>query len=213
MRNLNLNYNIVNSGSDGNCVRIENIMFDIGVKFDKLKEDLQKVNVICITHAHSDHITKGTVKKIHNLRPLIHWVIPVDVYQKFPIFERIQNVHIVDVGLIVQIGSVIIETFECFHDVPCVGYSVEFNNTDVIYATDTYSMDGAPIGKTYDYIFIESNHDEDIIMRAIHDKKNGPHAKAALRHLSKQKSIAFYLQRRKETGCVYKQLHQSRLFY
>ena len=51
-----LNYEIIASGSSGNCVVIEDMMFDVGVPYSKIRKYLYNIKYLFISHAHSDHI-------------------------------------------------------------------------------------------------------------------------------------------------------------
>lgn len=49
-----LEYNIVNSGSDGNCLIFNKYMaIDMGITFKKLKPYLKELKIILLTHIHS----------------------------------------------------------------------------------------------------------------------------------------------------------------
>lgn len=105
-----------------------------------------------------------------------------------------------------------ITPFEGLHDVPCQGFSVSFDDVSIIYVTDTASLENAPKQK-YDYLFLESNHDENIL-KTISNSKHGYDAIAgAMRHLSTQKCKAFYYINRRNKESKLIELHQSERFY
>ncbi|MCX8057842.1 MAG: MBL fold metallo-hydrolase [Spirochaetes bacterium] len=79
--NENLKINILNSGSNGNSIIIENcsynIIIDIGISkrnflniSKKLKINLNKRNFLFITHFHDDHV-KGLPYLIEDIKPII----------------------------------------------------------------------------------------------------------------------------------------------
>lgn len=62
-----MNYNILASGSLGNCTIINDfIAIDMGIPFAKIKPYYKKLKVVFITHQHSDHINKSTVKELRS---------------------------------------------------------------------------------------------------------------------------------------------------
>ena len=59
-----MKYEILQSGSKGNCLVIDNkIMIDCGLSYSKIKDKLKEVKLICLTHRHTDHFLKSTIKK------------------------------------------------------------------------------------------------------------------------------------------------------
>lgn len=59
-----MRYNIVGTGSTGNCIIIEDIlMLDCGLAYSKVKPYLDKIKVIFISHVLN---TWGSSKKKHN---------------------------------------------------------------------------------------------------------------------------------------------------
>ena len=62
-------YNIIESGSKGNCTIINDfIAIDMGVPFSKIKPYYKKLKVVFITHRHSDHFNKTTVKQLRSIK-------------------------------------------------------------------------------------------------------------------------------------------------
>lgn len=62
-----MNYNILASSSKGNCTIINDfIAIDMGIPFSQLKPYYKKLKIIFITHKHSDHFNKSTVKELRS---------------------------------------------------------------------------------------------------------------------------------------------------
>ena len=62
-----MEYKVIQSGSKGNAVIINNnILVDCGVPYAKLKDYLKDIEYLFITHKHSDHLKKSTFKSIRN---------------------------------------------------------------------------------------------------------------------------------------------------
>ena len=171
-----MEYKIIQSGSKGNAVIINNnILIDCGVPYMKLKDYLKDIEYLFITHKHSDHLKKSTFKSIRN-----KWK-HIKVYSNY--------------------------------DVVTTGYVFKIGDNDVIYATDTSTLENAPDIK-YDYFFIESNHDEKKIELIMNDKSYKYDAfQNAKRHLSTQSAKAFYYMRRKNSESKFIELHKSERFY
>ncbi|MBS4750993.1 MBL fold metallo-hydrolase [Carnobacteriaceae bacterium zg-ZUI78] len=203
---MKLNYEIIASGSKGNCVVIENIMIDCGVSFNRIKEQLYNVDYLLLTHIHSDHINVSTLKKIKKLFPNILMIGNYEV------------ANYVDIDIIANSGyhvkNVPIDflPFECVHDVLTYGYMWTMKKKRIIYATDTNNLNNVPNDEKFDYFFIESNYDEDKIKLAQAKKGYDPKM-SAIRHLSTQKAKAFYYLRRKNKQSKLIELHKSERFY
>ena len=62
-----MNYNILASGSKGNCTIINDfIAIDMGIPFTQIKSYYKKLKIVFITHQHSDHLNKPTVKQLRS---------------------------------------------------------------------------------------------------------------------------------------------------
>ena len=69
-----MKFNILNSGSDGNGVIIEDIiLIDCGVSFKKLEDCYKKIKIVLLTHKHGDHFNKATIKKLSYERPTLRF--------------------------------------------------------------------------------------------------------------------------------------------
>ena len=203
-----MEYTIISSGSKGNSVVVnKEIMFDAGVPFNKMKEYLYDVKYLILTHTHGDHMKKKTLQKIMERFPTIKIIGNYEVHQVFPV-NMIANA-----GYPVVTEDYIFTPFLCVHDVLCYGYTFTVDGKHVIYATDTASMEHAPKGK-YDYFFIESNHCEEKLKKAISEYKDGynPYTGGS-RHLSTQKAKNFYYANRKNADAHFIELHKSNRFY
>lgn len=204
-----LNYEILGSGSSGNCVIIEDMMVDIGLPYKRIKEKLYEIKYILITHRHTDHVNRNTVKKIKENFPRIKIIGNYDVCDLIKIDYPVGD----ETEIILK--DRVVQSFKCVHDVPCSGYVIDYKELNLIYATDTANLEYAPKGK-YDYFFIESNHDEKKVeaIRNTTYKKYGYNAYAgAKRHLSTQQSQLFYFLNRKDKESKWIELHKSKRFY
>ncbi|MBW8381001.1 MAG: hypothetical protein K0M69_00565 [Youngiibacter sp.] len=201
-------YKVISTGSKGNAVIVDRILFDCGVPFKDLKKDLYNVQYMILTHRHSDHLKMQTYTSIRKLFPHIRVMANYDVAYQVPV-DIISNE-----GIEYSLGKYIITPFANTHDVPCQGYVVQFDDLNVIYSIDTSSLENA-IKLPYDYMFLESYHDEKKInMIRGKSSKYGYDAWAgAMRHLSTQKCLGFYYTNRRNKESKLIELHQSERFY
>jgi ribonuclease BN (tRNA processing enzyme) len=202
-----MNYKIVSSGSKGNCVIINDVMIDAGVPFSKIKDDLYHIKYLILTHTHSDHMKFETLTKIAMNFPRIIIIGNYEVNQVFKV-NKIANA-----GFDVETEDYIFSPFEAEHDVLCYGYSWTYEDKQIIYCTDTGSLDNAPDG-IFDYFFLESNHDEEKLEKA-RDQRKGTYNPylSGKRHLSTQAAKAFYYLHRRSAESELIELHKSSRFY
>lgn len=205
---IELDYHIIGTGSSGNAVRIENIMFDCGVPFSHMKEDLYKVDTLLITHSHSDHIKPATLERIRKEFPGITVFGNADVAYQY------------DVDMVIGSKPFSLRKrrkvipFDGAHDVPVTGYIVQMKGLNILYMTDTARVN-PPSDLLLDYIFLESNFDErKLRQEAKRYKKHGydPYL-SVTRHLSTQKCKEFYYTHRRNEESKLIELHQSQRFY
>lgn len=157
-----MKYKIINSGSDGNGLIVEEtILIDCGVTFKSLKEYYKKIKIVLLTHIHKDHFNKSTIKKLAYERPTLRfgcceWLVKdlvecgvskknIDVYKKSKTYSY-KDFKVIPITL--------------YHDVPQCGYKLKIGRNKLIYATDTNKIDHI-IAKNYDYYFIEGNYENE----------------------------------------------------
>ena len=77
-----VNFNIISTGSQGNAVIIENsILIDCGVPFKLLEKHIKPLKLVLLTHIHSDHFNKTTIRRLAQERPTLRfacgeWLVP-----------------------------------------------------------------------------------------------------------------------------------------
>ena len=201
-----LDYIVLGSGSSGNAVRIGDIMIDCGLPYPKMKEELKKCKALFITHKHGDHLRKETFKKIkqHHRR--------LKIFGNWQVAEVVSVDHITNRKSI-KMNNWVLTPFEVPHDVVTQGVVINFDNgLDVIYVTDSAGNKEWKKGK-YDYLFLESNHDENIINQVKTSDYKYDVVAGAKRHTSTQESKAFYYLNRKNKDSEWIELHKSGRFY
>lgn len=71
-----MKYNIINSGSDGNAIVVEDsILLDCGISFKKLEDVYKDIKLVFISHQHKDHLLPSTIKKIASERPSLRFCV------------------------------------------------------------------------------------------------------------------------------------------
>ena len=181
-------------------------MVDCGIAFQRLKEYLYDVDYLIITHIHTDHLRKSTYKKIRKMFPNIK------VIGNYEVAQTVEVDYIANAGYSVKDLPFNLIPFECIHDVVTYGYIWTIEDKRIIYATDTHDLSLAPVDEPFDYLFIESNHDEKKIKMAKATKGYDPKV-SAQRHMSTQKAKEFYYVNRKDKDSELIELHKSERFY
>lgn len=157
-----MKFNILNSGSDGNGVIIEDIiLMDCGISFKKLEDYYKKLRIVLLTHKHSDHFNKATIKKLAYERPTLRfacceWL--VDELVKCGVEKK--KIDVLKIGKNYNYNAFIVEPIKLYHDVPQCGYKLKIGANKLIYATDTNKIDHIK-AKNYNYYFIEGNYENE----------------------------------------------------
>lgn len=193
-----MNYKIISSCSTGNAVIIRDIiLIDCGVSFKKLEKYYRKLKIVLLTHIHSDHFNKATIKKLAEERPtlrfaccdwLLKTLLECGVSRK--------NIDVLNIGTKYNYNFFNVMPVKLYHDVPQCGYRIIFNDYKIFYATDTKTLEGIS-AKNYDLYLVEGNYDEDEMEERIRQKqldcKFVYEFRARDNHLSKQQATEFLL--------------------
>lgn len=208
-KNDGLDYRIIGSGSTGNCVRIENVMFDVGLPYSKIKDELYQTDYILISHRHKDHFKENVLKRIKAEFPYIKVASNYDVAQRSEYVDEIFNN-----GYPFEMGTIKFYPFETIHDVPGSGYIFKLKGYDIVFCTDTKDYSHMPKLK-FDYMFLESNYDKNILQTISTKGRKGyfQYINSCNRHSSKQHCKAIYYEHRKNKNSVLVELHKSERFY
>lgn len=210
-----MDYRIISTGSKGNAVVIEKtILIDCGVAFKALKEVVPKLQLVLLTHIHSDHFNPRTIRLLAENRPLLRfaccrWLVS----DLIKCGVSAENIDILSCNTSYRYGFCTIIPILLAHDVPNCGYKLHFRQGKVFYATDTNSLDGITAPK-YNLYLLEANYIEEEMKEKIAQKKaSGEFAyeiRAIKNHLSKAKCDDFIY---RNIGCngeyVYLHCHKS----
>lgn len=193
-----MTYKIINTGSDGNAILLNEIMLiDCGVSFKKIKNYYKKLQVILLTHIHGDHFNKKTITKLSNERPNLRfsccsWL--VDELINCGVNKR--QIDVLEINKQYNYGLFFVKPIVAYHDVPNCGYKIYWNNKKIIYITDTKTLNNIE-AKKYDLYLIEANYSEEEIEKKIQQKLVNNEYIYEMRvketHLSKEQCDEFIL--------------------
>ena len=206
-----IKYNIVSTGSKGNAVVInEIILIDCGVSFKALYPYYKSLKLVLLTHIHSDHFNRSTIRKLAKERPTLRfgccrWLVEPLISIGIPS----TNIDVFETGIMYGYGIFNVIPVPLVHDVPNCGYKIHFRAGKVFYATDTNNLNGIT-ARHYDLYMIEANFEDDVIREKIAAKKAaGEYAyerRVLKNHLSKAKCDDF-IYRNIGPGSEYVYLH------
>ena len=213
------NYQVIRSGSKGNAVILAgNIMVDCGVPWKAIQGLHRKLQLVLLTHIHSDHFNPTTIHRLAAERPLLRfacgrWLVK-------PLLDCGVEAHRIDVmedGRSYSYRSLYnIEPVPLVHDVPNFGYKIMLYGTDgrpwrkIFYATDTGNLNGIK-APDYDLYLLEANYGEEEIKKRMSEKKaNGEYSyehRVVKTHLSLEQCNDFIYENIGPNG-EYVYLHQ-----
>lgn len=189
-----MTYKIINTGSNGNCTIINDIIaLDMGVSYKKLSSYANKLELVLLTHIHGDHFNKSTIRKLANNRPMLKFGCCKWLVQELVdcgVSKR--NIHVYDIGTNYNYEKFSLIPIKLYHDVSQCGYRLFMNDEKLIYATDTYTLEGIK-ALEYDVYLIEGNYesDEELHSRAYNDYYESRVKKT---HLSKEYATNWLLE-------------------
>lgn len=193
-----MNYKIISSCSTGNATIIRDIiLIDCGVTFKRLEKYYKQLKIVLLTHIHSDHFKKETIRKLAQERPTLRFACCEWLLQ--PLLEcgvLRKNIDVLQIGTIYDYKLFKIVPIKLYHDVPQCGYRVLFDDYKVIYMTDTRTVEGI-VAKNYDLYLVEGNYEEEELEQRIKQKQEEGlyyyESRVRNTHLSKGQATDFLL--------------------
>lgn len=189
-------YEVIATGSSGNAVVLNRVvMVDCGVSFESIAPVFKRLQLVLLTHIHSDHFNKSTIRRLSFERPTLRfaccrWLVE-------PLLKAgvaVKNVDVLEVGKWYDYRICSLSPVRLTHNVENCGYKLHFPTGKVFYATDTGSLAGIQ-AENYDLYMVEANHMEAEIQERIRGKQAlgvfAYESQAAKNHLSKEKCDAF----------------------
>ena len=196
MADSKIDFQIISTGSKGNAVVIHKvIMIDCGVPFKLLKDYYKDLKLVLLTHIHSDHFNRTTIKRLAAERPTLRfgcgkWLVEALI----ACGVKKTQIDILNADISYGYGICNIIPVELVHNVPNCGYKIHFPFGKMIYATDTNNLNGITAWH-YDLYMIEANYEDKDIHERIKAKQiEGQFAyekQVVKNHLSKEKCDNF----------------------
>ena len=211
-----MNYKIISSGSSGNAILLDNgILLDCGVSFKSIAPYLHKIKAVFLSHCHHDHMNLSTIKKIHELRPTVRFI--VGFWLKQCLLSKgidASKIDVIEHGEVYRYNTFRVMPFMLIHDVKNYGLKIIDLKAKqkIIYAVDTNRIDYVE-ARNYDLYLIEANYDEDKLAENIkRDMEQGIYSygvRVKDTHLSIQKASDWIM---KNAGAAseYEFIHQSK---
>lgn len=206
-------YNLLASGSKGNAVLYHNsILVDCGVPFSVIKPYLYDIQIVLLTHIHSDHFNKSTLLRLCKERPTLRiacgpWMVEH--------LEGIKNIDVVEPGYLYDYGAFEIAPVKLYHDVPNCGYRIFKDAYKIFHATDTAHLNGIT-ARDYNLYTLEHNYNEETVYDIIEQQEQRgefAHQKGSINtHLSEQQARDFYYENAGEQSTLVR-LHESTSSY
>ena len=201
---------IISTGSHGNCVIYHNsIMVDLGVPYKWIKKLKNDIQLLLLTHEHSDHFNISAIRNLCFERPSLRVGCGEFMLKHL---QGIKNVDIYESGKIYDYGYFKISPVTLYHDVKTFGFRIFKDEHKAIHITDTAHLEGIT-AKDYDLYAIESNYDcENIEERIKQAEIRGEYAyqrNSINSHLSHEQAKEFIFKNKKESSKIVR-LHESK---
>lgn len=190
-------YKILATGSDGNCVIInDTIMVDCGVPYKAVEPYLGKLQLVLLTHLHGDHFNPATIKRMAYDKPSLRfgccaWM----VHALLAALVRPQQIDVFDIDTWGQYNGsmrLFISPTKLTHNADNCGWRIIYGSESLFYATDTGTLDGIE-AKSYDLYMVEANHTRaELEARLAEKQAAGEYAyewSAAQNHLSYEQAV------------------------
>ena len=161
-----------------------------------------------LTHIHSDHLKRETIKKLAQERPTLRFGCCEWLLQDLiNCGVDLGNIDLYTIGKKYDYGDFQLIPIKLYHDVKQCGYRVFKGGEKLIYATDTYTLDGIKAIE-YDYYLIEGNYqnEEELKSRA---RDSYYESRVKRTHLSKEYATNWLLDNM-GLNSVYEWMHEHK---
>jgi len=199
------------SGSAGNCAFVATektrILVDCGLSQRELRkrlkligEDVERIDGVLITHEHGDHVAGVPVLRDNRAFPGVFYL--ASILHEAEQINCGQRVEVFDAGKRFTVGDIEVQSFLVPHDaVDPVGFWFRSGGIKVAFTTDlgfipdsvAYHLEGA------DLVFIEANHDTDMLKVGPYPFSVKQRVMSRMGHLSNE-HIAEFIEKRLDRG-------------
>lgn len=169
-----MDVNVISTGSKGNAILLDGrILIDCGVTYKALEPYVKDIELVLLTHVHSDHAKKSCIHRLTKERPGLrfacgNWMAPLLIMEKV----SPRKIDIIPENKWMDYSSLGVKVMRqnTIHDVPNCCWHIELNGGKAFYATDMATLEGVE-AKEYDLYLIEANRSEADIDEAIDRKR------------------------------------------
>lgn len=168
-----IEYNVISSGSEGNAVILNKIILvDCGVPFSRIKPYYKDLKIVLLTHIHSDHFCRNTVRKLAKERPTLRWACREWMVEGLTYCGvAADRIDILEDRKTYGYGLFNLIPVETKHNVPNTAYKIHFGSGEkLFYATDCNNLNGIT-AKGYDLYMVEANYITEEINERIKQKR------------------------------------------
>lgn len=202
-------YNALSSGSKGNCIiYLDTIAVDMGISYKMIEPYKKELQLVLLSHCHSDHLKLSTIQKLAIERPTLRFAGGEFLKEYLP---GVKNFDILESGKVYDYDAFKISPVTLFHDVPNFGYRIFKDGKKIFHATDSAHLNNIT-ALNYDLLAIEHNHSLEVVEERIKEKrKTGAFCYeigAINSHLSEEQAKAFIFKNAGENTQVLR-LHES----
>lgn len=152
-------YEILQTGSSGNCVILNGIIaLDMGVPYKKVSPHVRGLQVVFVGHEHTDHFKLSTIRAIAEKRPSLRFCGGEWMVEKFigaGVSSR--NIDVLEDGKRYDYGTFQIEPVLLHHNVPNSGLKIYMGGKKAIYIVDTGFVSDIE-ANDFDLFLLEANH-------------------------------------------------------
>lgn len=181
----------------------------MGVTYKKIKDE--DIKLVLLTHIHTDHFNKTTIKRLAFEHPNIKFVCLKHLEEELLKLVNKDFIYVLEPYKLYDLGLCKLSSFMLVHDVPNCGYRIEIEGKKCLYATDTSTLDIN--AKNYDLYLVEANYDElETINRINKKRQSGEYIyefRAMNNHLSKNQCEAF-LKRNMGKNSIFIPMHEHK---
>lgn len=210
-----LEYNIISSSSNGNCIIVnKSLMLDCGVSYKKIKPYLKDVKIIFISHIHKDHLYPKTIEQIIYNFPNIRFLSGNKQVTRALYMCNVQPSKIIYMpsdGKWYDMRLLKFKMEELEHDVDNSCLHFEICGKKGIYIVDTNNVDNIK-AKGYDLFLIESNYNQDVLQQHIDNCTDDSELyylnRVPKTHLSFEQANSFLIENMREDSW-FAYIHQS----
>ena len=204
-----MTYKIINSDSSGNATVINDvILIDCGMSYKSLKNYIENLKIVLLTHIHHDHFNKNTIKKLALNRPTLRfgccsWL----VQELIDCGVDKRNIDVYEFNKKYDYNLFSLVPIKLYHDVSQCGYRLFMDNKKLIYATDTKTLAGIT-AKDYDVYLIEGNYENE---EELHNRAYNYEYEFRVKntHLSKEYATNWLLENMSDSS-IYEFMHQHK---